>query len=74
MLQGWLLPIPDPQAWDPDVGLRTPTPMGEPSVIQLLSILWAAHMAGIGLIVLHNHLSYHLSVASSLSSGAVDIF
>ena len=27
---GILLPMPDPQAWDPDVGLRTLTPMGEP--------------------------------------------
>ena len=30
MLWGFLLPMPDPQAWETDVGLRTLTPVGEP--------------------------------------------
>ena len=30
MPQGLLLPMPDPQAWEPDVGLRTLTSVGEP--------------------------------------------
>ena len=30
MLGGLLPPVPDPQAWAPDKGLRTLTPVGEP--------------------------------------------
>ena len=30
MLQGLLLPMPDPQGWEPDMGLRPLTPGGEP--------------------------------------------
>ena len=30
MLWGILLPMPDPQAWEPDVGLAILTPVGEP--------------------------------------------
>ena len=30
MLWGLLLPMPDPQEWELDIGLRTLTPMGEP--------------------------------------------
>ena len=29
MLWGLLLPMPDPQVWELDVGLRTLTPVGE---------------------------------------------
>ena len=38
-------------------------------VIHLLSSLWAAHLADMGLLIMHNHSSYHLHVSSSLSSG-----
>ena len=30
MLQGILLPMPDPQVWDPNVEVQTLTPVGEP--------------------------------------------
>ena len=30
MLWGFLLPMPDPQGGEPDVGLRTLTPVGKP--------------------------------------------
>ena len=60
--------MPDPWVWGPDVGLRTLAPVGE-SVIQLLSSLWAAHLAVMGLLIWHSHPSYRLDVASSLSSG-----
>ena len=58
----------DPQEWRPDVRLRTLTLVGE-SVIQLPSSLWASHPAGMGLLISYNRHSYHLDVASSLSSG-----
>ena len=38
-------------------------------MIQLLFNLWAAHLVGMGLLISHNHPSYHFDVASSLSSG-----
>ena len=41
---------------------------GWTSAIYLLSSLWANQPASMGLFISHNHLSYHLSVASSLSS------
>ena len=47
MLWGFFLPIPDLHAWGFDMGLRTVPPVGE-SVIQLLSSLWASHLAGMG--------------------------
>ena len=73
MLWGLLLPIPDPQVWGPDLGLRTHSCRWV-SVIQFLSSLWAAHLAGMGLLVLHNRPSYCLDVASSLSSGVGYLF
>ena len=50
-----LLPMPDPQVWESDVGLKTLTPMGEPF-----------HSVGLGLLLSSRHPSYHLHVASSL--------
>ena len=67
-LWGLFLPIPDPQAWAPYVGLRTLTPVGE-SLIQLLSNLWAVQSVDMGLHISCNLPSYHLDVASFLTSG-----
>ena len=44
MLQVLFFPMPVPQAWEHDVGLRTLTPMGEPLWCELLSSLCAAHL------------------------------
>ena len=38
-------------------------------MIQLLSSLWTAHLVCMGLLISYNRHSYHLDVASSLSSG-----
>ena len=38
--------MPDPKAWEPDVGLGTLTPVGEPLQYKFLSSLWAAHLRG----------------------------
>ena len=73
VLQGLLLPMPDLQLWEPNVGLRTHSYRWA-SVIQLLSSLWAAHPVGIGLLISCNHPSYHLDVASPLSSGVGYLF
>ena len=64
MLWGLFLLMSDPQTWGPDVSLCE----------QLLSSLWAAHSACMGLIILHNFPSYCLDVASSLSSGVEYLF
>ena len=47
---------------------------GWASVIQLLSSLWAAHLVGMGLLILHNHPFYNLNVASSLYFGVEYLF
>ena len=47
MLWGLLLPISDPQAWEPDVGLWTFTPVGEPLWYNYFH-LWVTHLAGTG--------------------------
>ena len=62
-----LLPLPDPQAGEPDVGLSTFAPVGE--------LLWYNYFPVCGLptwqvwdmILSWLHPSYHLTVASSLS-------
>ena len=74
MFWGLLLTMPDPQAGEPDLGLRTPTPMREP--------LWYNYFPACGspswqvwdLIILCKHLSYRLFVASSLSLGVEYLF
>ena len=43
-------------------------------MIQLLSSLWATHLAGMVLLILCNYPSYHLDVAFSLSSGVGYLF
>ena len=48
VLWGLLLPMPHPQAWERD---RLRTPCGRASVIRLLSSVWAAHLAGMGLLI-----------------------
>ena len=52
--------MPDPQAWQPNVGLRTLPP---------LSNLWAAYPVDMGLLMSRNRSSCHFDVASSLSPG-----
>ena len=47
MLWRLLLPVPEPQAAQPNVGLRTLTPVGEP-LIQLFSSFWVTHPVGMG--------------------------
>ena len=44
---GFLLRMPDPQAGQPAVGLRTLALAGE-CLISLFSSLWVAHLAGTG--------------------------
>ena len=44
------------------------------SVIQLVSSLWATHLAAMGLFILHNWPFYHLDVASPLSPGGGYLF
>ena len=73
MLQGLLLPTPDLQAWEPDVGLRTLALVGEP-LRQLLCSLRAAYLAGLGLFISHNHPSSCLYEASSLFFGVGYLF
>ena len=43
-------------------------------MIQLLSSLWVAQPAGMGLLISHHRPSYHFDVASSLSSGVGYLF
>ena len=66
MLQGLFLPMPSPQAWGPGVGLRTLTSVGE-------SVCYS-YPPVTALLMSCNRPSYHLYVASSLSSGAGYLF
>ena len=43
-------------------------------IASLLCSFWAAHPGGMRLLISHNHLSYHLDVASFLSSGVGYLF
>ena len=56
MFQGLFLHCRSP-GLGPDMGIRTLTPVSV-SVIQLLSGLWASHLAGMALLISHNHPSY----------------
>ena len=47
----WLLPMPDPQTGDPDVGFRTFTPMVEPLQYNYFFSLWVDHLAAMGDII-----------------------
>ena len=69
MFWGLLLPMPDPQAWEPDVGRRTLTPVGES--------LWLRYFPVCGLptwLTSCNHPSYCLDMASYLSFGIGYLF
>ena len=72
-LQGLLIPMPDPQAWEHDVGPRTLTPMVSFHNIFTFHFV-DTHLLGMGLLVYHNRPSYHLDVASSFSSGVGFLF
>ena len=64
--------MPETQAGEPEVGLRTLTPVGEPLRQNFLPVcgkwwVW-------DLIIYRKHLSYHLIMASSLSLGVEYLF
>jgi len=68
MLQGLLLPMPNPQVWEPDMGLRTLTPVHKSLQYSYFPV--CVHLVVMGLLLSHKCPSCHLDVASSLSSGA----
>ena len=48
MLSGLLFPMPDPQAVEPDPGLSSFTPVGEPLHYNNFLLLWVTHLGGNG--------------------------
>ena len=60
-------PMPDPQTVEPDVGLRTLTPVGELLQYNCFPVCGSPTQWVWDLIVSQMHLSYHLIVAFSLS-------
>ena len=65
--------MPDPQARQPDVGLRTLSPVGEPLQYNYFPVCGSPTQWVWDLSILQKHPWYHLVVASSLSLG-IDIF
>ena len=67
ILWGLLLPLPDPQAGEPDMGLRAFTPVGELLWYNYLPVCGSPTQHVWDLILSQLHPSYCLVVASSLS-------
>ena len=74
MIWGFLLPIPDPQAGEPDVGLRTLNPVGEPLQYYYFTICVSPSWKVWDLLISQKHTSYSLVVASSLSLDVEHLF
>ena len=74
MLRGLFLPVPDPQAWGLDVGLRTLTPVGESLWNSYFPVLGAYQLGGMGLLISCNRPSYLLIWPPLLSSGVGYLF
>ena len=63
ILQGILLPVPDPQVWEPDMGLRILIPLGE--ILQYSYFpVYGLPTWQVWLLTSHNHPFYHLNVVS----------
>ena len=60
MLQGLFLPVPDPQVWGLDMGLRILSPIGESLLYSYFSVCGASHSRGMGLLISHNSPCYLL--------------
>lgn len=67
LLWALLLLLPDPQAGEPDMGLRTFTPVGEVLWYNYLPVCGLPTWHVRGLILSRLHPSYNLIVAASLS-------
>ena len=66
--------MPDPQAGEPCVGLRTLTLVGEPLRYNYFSSLGVAYLAVMDLLMSQMPPSYHLVVTSSLSLNVKYLF
>ena len=64
---GLLLPMPDPRAEEPDVGLRTLSPVGEPVRQNYFLVCGSPSWWVWDLIISQKHPSYCFTVASSMS-------
>ena len=61
--------MPDPQAWEPDMGSELSLQWAS-----LCNIVTFSHLAGMGLLMLSNQPSYLFNVASFLASGVGNLF